>query len=357
MKKLLILISLLLPITVSADNTVDNQIPVEEKFVTIFEDDIKTEKDVKGSSLLAGNNVISNNYVDGINMLLGNNVEHKGISEYTLMLGNVVNVSGNIKKDGFIFGNIITINEDFYADRDLTIFGSTVNISGSIDRDVIIYASSVKLENVEILGNVTIYATTLEVKGVSINGILSYNEDIEKIISDDSLITETKLLERLVKPITFKEQIYSLFISYASTMVLFLALAFVISNLFKKVENITENIKLPQIFSLLGYGALLLIGIPMVLIMLFTTVIGTSLSLIGLLVYIIAVCLSTILTGYFIGYLIWKKFVKKENNVLLIGLIGITFITILQLVPIIGEYVAILSMMAGLGIILKLLKK
>ena len=48
---------------------------------------------------------------------------------------------------------------------------------------------------------------------------------------------------------------------------------------------------------------------------------------------------------------------EKENNVLLIGLIGISIVYVLNMIPVIGGYIAMISLMIGLGIVLKLFKK
>ena len=349
-RKILVLLVLLIPISVNA---------LENNYFTVIGgDNVTSENDVKGSSILVGNNVVSTNTVNGINMVFGNSVKHQSNSDYAVVVGNIVEVSGNIENDGFIFGNIITFTEDFSANRDLFVFGSEVTLKGNINRNITIYAANVVLDNAEVLGNVTIYSTTLEIKdAVSINGVLSYNEDNETNISTNAQINETKLLDKLEKEPTINDIAYNFFVGYADVMIVFLILAFLVPGLFRKIETSNEEFKLSKVFSLLGYGAMLLIGIPMALIVLFTTVIGMSSAIIGLLIYIIAVCLANILTGYLIGYLIWNKFIKKENNILLIGLIGISIISVLNIVPVLGEYITVFSLMIGLGIVLQLFKR
>lgn len=358
-KRIFALLVLLMPLSVSAvENTVDNSNTVNDEFTIILEEELKTENDVDGSSIFAGNKVIATNTVNGINMLFGNNVNYQAESEYLLLAGNVVELSGNIQNDGFVFGNLVTFKEDFTSNRDLFIFASEVELKGIINRDVTIFAGNVVLDNIQILGNINVYATTIEVKdNTVIDGTLSYNEDIEVVISQNAQINKTTITEKLVEGVDTKDVIYTHFIDYAGMIVIFLALAFIFPLLFRKIESTNKEINLSKFFSLFGFGALLLIAAPMLAITLFTTVVGTSLGLLILAIYIILICLTNILFGYLIGYIIWKKFIKKENNILLIGLIGITLVTILQLIPIIGEFVTLISLMVGLGIVLNLLKK
>lgn len=357
--KILILLILLTPFVVNAENIVDNTIiesEVNEHFTTKFEEDVETSKNVNGSSITAGNNVISNNTVNGFNMVFGNNVKYEGNSEYALFLGNILEVSGNIEKDGFIFGNIITFNDNFVANRDLFVFASEVKLEGIINRDITIYASKVVIENTQVMGNITIYAPTIEVDNTTVDGIMSYNEDSKITISDNNLINETKLLETILEKQTVVDKIAGYFVSYLDLMVVFLILAFALPSIFRKLEN-EENIKAQKIFSSFGFGAMLLIAVPMVIILLFTTTIGITSAVLLLLLYIIAICLANVLTGYLLGYIIWTKLIKKENNILLIGLIGISIIYVLQFIPTIGEIVSVFSLMFGLGLVLQLFKK
>lgn len=352
-KRILVLLVLLAPFSV---NALDNE--VKEEFNVTIEDEAKLENDVNASSILAGNNVISTNTVNGINMLAGNNVDYQGDSEYLLLVGNNVELSGNIKNDGFILGNLVTFKEDFIANRDLFIFATDVKLNGTINRDITIYGTNVVLDNAKISGNIKIYATTLEIKDTSIiEGVLSYNEDAETNIYENAQINETTITEKLIKETPLKDMIFTYLIDYASVMVIFVVLAFTIPNLFRKIESSNKEISISKFISLFGFGALVLIAVPVLVLTLFTTVIGSSLALLLLAIYIILVCLTNILFGYLLGYIIWKKFIKKESNILLIGLIGITLVSILQIVPVIGEFVTLISLMVGLGINLKLFKK
>lgn len=330
----------------------------EDKFNFVADDDATIENDVVGSSLVAGNNVTSSNSVEGINMLFGNNVNYKSDSDYALVAGNNVNIFGNIKNDGFIFGNLISFGSEFNANRDIFVFGNTVTLKGKINRDITIYATSVVVENTIVEGDITIHTSTLEIKGgVEVKGTLSYSEDAKAEIEPNAVISSTKLLDSLNTKVTVKDKIYSFFVSYAGILVIFLVLAFIVPKLFERIENKYKDIKLFDIFSSLGFGALLLIFVPVIFILLLTMVIGIPLAILLLIIYILAVWLSVIFSGYLLGLVIWKKFIKKDINILLVGLIGISIISLLQVIPNFGFYITIIGMMIGLGIIFKLLKR
>ena len=73
------------------------------------------------------------------------------------------------------------------------------------------------------------------------------------------------------------------------------------------------------------------------------------LLLAGILIYV-----SSLFFGYLVGNLIISK-LKKEHNIYLDGLIGITLITILSYVPYISIFISMISICAGFGILVKLI--
>lgn len=315
---------------------------------------VNEEIEVQGSSIILGNNVDSGNTVIGIDALFGNNVTFSGESDYGLFFGNNVNVKGTIKNDGFVFGNIIKFDEDAVVNRDLVVFGSEVTIDGKINRDVKIYASSVTI-NGEILGDVEVKANAITVSG-NIKGVLSYNNDAEINIS--GTVSKTKLTDPIAVELTLQDKIWQFIVNYGSTLVIFLVLALIVPQLFKRIENKNKDITVLNFFSLFGFGTLSLILIPVIFLLLFSFVFGISLAILLLILYIVAIWLSSIFTSYLIGYLIWNKILKKENNnMYLIGLIGISLINVLNLIPSIGTLITIICIMIGMGIILQQFKK
>jgi hypothetical protein len=327
------------------------------KFNIVTGDNLDESKKVDGSSIVAGDNVTVSNAIKGIDMVFGNNITYKNNSDYSLVAGNVVNISGTTENDGFIFGNVVTFDESYSSSRDLFVAASSVTLKGEITRDVKIYASTVVLENVKIAGNVTIYASSIEIKDdVEIN-TLSYNEDAEINISEKSVITSKEEITTETSKESIVDVILDNIINYASILVVFLALALLLPNIFKKIEAKTEDISISKFISMLGYGLFFLIIIPIIFVMLLMIVIGIPLALLTLALYIITILLSTIFAGYFIGLIIWKKFIKKEVNILLVGLIGISIIKVLSFIPVIGVLDVIVSILLSLSIVAKLFTK
>lgn len=355
-KCLFLMFALFIPFTniVSADEV--EKEPIKNFNITTG-DTVTFEEDVDGSSVVVGNNVISSGNISGINMLFGNNVTFKGNSDYALLVGNNIELDGIINNDGVILGNVVDFKNNTISNRDLFVFGSSVTLSGTINRDIIIYASTVVVSDAEIKGNIKINATNIEVKdNVIVNGELSYNEDAVIELSNEANITNTVLAEKLIKEVSFQERITTIITDYCSYLMVFLALAIITPSLFKRIEKTNEDFSLLNVFSTLGFGALSLILIPVIFIVLLSILIGGQLAILLMVLYIVVIWLSIIFTGYLTGYIIWKKFIKKEQNTLLVGLFGITVITILNNIPLIGGLISVASLMIGVGIVVRMFR-
>lgn len=369
MKKLkyLILCLMLIPmISVNAIEKDENKETTEKqevietkeivnKFNIDFQENVTSSKEINGSSVIGGNNVNAENIVKGIDLTLGNNITYNSNSDYALVFGNTVTMKGITNNDSFIFGNAVTFDKDYKSLRDLTVFSSSLILKGNVDRDVMIYASSVVLEDAEIKGNVRISAASIEIKNSSIKGTLSYNEDATIVIDESSSINLKETFKEVVAEDTFDA--IDIMISYASTLFTFVVLALVFPRIFAKYETKFKELTLSKFISMIGYGLLLLIIIPIIFALLLAINISVPVSLILLDFYIVIICLSTIIVGYLIGLLVWNKFIKKDVNILLVGLIGITIMQILTLIPYINVISVFISLVISLSIVINLLSK
>lgn len=337
---------LFLPIMVQAKESND--------FYVEASDNIKINKNIAGSSLIAGNNIETEGKIDGIGFIFGNNIKVNNELDYLITAANNIDIVKKVEKDAIIAGNIVTITADSSIGRDLIIIASEVNISGKVGRNVKIYASTINFENATIEGNVLIKATEINVdEKTVIKGSLNYNEDASTdIISKQINKMETYESETEEN---FGDVVVDELVSLVSTLAVFLVLALLFAKkLDTKVKKLVVSTN--DVWKKFMTGLLYLLLIPVVIILLFYTTIGSTLALILLALYIIFIYISKIVSGYMLGTLVLNKLLKKENNVLLSGFIGILILSIIYLIPYLGSLVSVFSLLFGLGIIVDLFK-
>ena len=321
-------------------------------------EDVSFEDKVNGSAALAGDNVEFNGNIHGVGFFAGNKVQYDGFSDYLVMAGNYINVSGTIANDTLIAGNIIDINKDAVFKRDAIILGSDITISGNINRNLTIYGGKVSISDSNISGNVRIYTGQLVVDDtVDIAGKLSYPEDAEvKISSKIDNVVKLEPVKRSDKEIILST-LFSNFMSFMSVLFVFAIMSLLIPKLFETINIEYETLDFNKGLATFTKGLLFLILVPFISLFLFVIQFGIPLALIVLCFYFIIIYLSNVFTGYLLGYKLWKKFFKNDMNILVVGILGYLLLFILNLIPGISSLVSLLTLLFGIGIICDVLSK
>ncbi|MBQ8234335.1 MAG: hypothetical protein IJZ36_01965, partial [Bacilli bacterium] len=266
--KLLLLLSLLLIIfPVSAEDSIEEV----NKLQIINKDNIELNKKYNSSVFASGNSIKNEGIVLGLNILLGNYVSDSSISEYSIILGQTVELNSEISNDALIVGNYIKSNSN--VRRDAILYGSIIDLTGTYNREVKLYGDSINLSNVIIEGDLYVRATSLSIgDNVKVNGTITYNDDLKVTGDISSFVTSTYEIEQ-------SSSIISFLINLGSTLVLFLVLALVMPKIFTMCDKNIDSKDLLYPISLIGKGAFTLILFPILIILLFSLYIGTYISL------------------------------------------------------------------------------
>lgn len=330
--------------------------PVSAKEINDFYstsgNNVKLEDTINGDSAIAGNIIDMIGNIDGIGFIAGETVNVGGSLEYGFMAGNNITVDGVISKNIYAAGNIITFTKNASIGRDIFLAGNEVVLNGNLDRNISISATRVILEdNLTINGNIKINASSIVVKnGANIKGELSYNEDINKDISNNANIGKITTY-KIEKDSSF--DVKDLLQSTLNMIIVFLVITIIIPKSLEKSENIyNESNKYAKN---IGIGALFLICVPLISLLLILSNIGVSLGIILGLIYGICIYLSYIVSGFILGNLLLGKVMKLNTNKYLSGIIGIVIIKIVSIIPIFGVLISILALLLGLGTIWNLI--
>lgn len=136
---------------------------------------------------------------------------------------------------------------------------------------------------------------------------------------------------------------------WVNILTVFLVLYLLIPKLFNsfKKEEFGKN---------LGVGALLFILVPIVGLILTFTVFGNSVGIISILFYAIIIMMSKVITGYMLGNYIFSKYIKTYKSDYLMGVLGITIVYLIGIIPYIGWVFNILLIIYTFGYIFKLIR-
>ena len=318
------------------------------------DDNINLEGEHNSSKLVFGNEISSNASVDGIFISFGNQVKTEGNISYGAYAGNDITIKDNVEKDLFIAGNSITIDHEAKIARDAFIAGNIVSINTDIGRNLRIAASSVDLSDITIKGNVTIYADEITFnENTTIVGSLTYYENsiIEGLNEDN--IGKINIKEANTLEFSLSDVILNAVIRLARNYITMLALLLLFVKLQKAILKQKVSIEAVGYDLLKGFGVLVLVPC-LALVTIFSSLLF-SLSLIAIVLYVIAIYLSTLISAYVIGNQIWKH-TKRNSNIYLELLVGLVIVEALSYIPIISFFVQFGCLLFGLGRIYNIFK-
>lgn len=313
-----------------------------------------------GSNLFLAGNFINSDKgtqlspVNGLLFAAGNQLSLKATSEYAFVAGNVVNYTGETERDLFIAGNIISILNEANIGRDVFAAGNVVDVATDLPGDLSITANKVVINGINIAGDLNVEAENIIIEGkVNVDGKFVVNSDanidgIEKIsyaeiekyeVVEDELTATEILIAKIIS-------IAGLFIAFTIVMAMFPAVK----------KRINKELNATQFGKDLVIGIVTLVAVPIIAIFLLISIIGAPAGILLLAAYIIIIYLSQGFTGLWLGKIIVEKLAHGKINDFLELLIGITVLALLVMIPWLGTYIGLLSLILGLGLFMQSIK-
>lgn len=309
-----------------------------------------------GSNLLiAGNGVTSDKDVKGLLFTFGNQLALQSKSEYTFIAGNIIDYSAETEKDLFVAGNSINIKSDAKLGRDAYIAGNSVTVSTDLGHGSLsIAAARATVEDAIIEGNLNLdVAQAIFLGDVKVKGKIVINSDAEVTGLEHITYDEIERYEVVEEDITAGTiwmmklfSIVALFITFA-----------VILAMFPGVKGrVEKELAVSQFGKDVLVGMCVLLFVPIIVVFLIMSFVGAPAAIILLVTYLIMIYLSQAFTGLWLGKLIVEKLAHSKINPFVEALIGITLLGLLVMIPWLGAYIGLLSMLLGLGLFMQTIK-
>ncbi len=336
------------------------------------------------SIYIAKDEIVSGNlYAAGNTITVDGNINGDLIAA-----AQTININGRIEGDIIVAAQNININGE--VGGNVRVAGTAITLNNSVARNVTIFGANVVLGNNSNVGwDVFAMGSVLEARG-NINGGLSGNagkalisgkigKDInltlgknnanESLIIAPETIIGGNLIYTAKNPAQISDKIniggkieqkipqtkdvnwlavWSLAKTYSifSTLVVGLVLIF----LGKKAIPKTINKIKEKSFHALVPGLIIMFILPPLALLLAFTLIGIPLALIVLIWWFIALYVSKIFTAVFVGQLIFKKLIKKDDEQLIWSLIiGVFVCWLLFAIPFVGWIISLIAIWLGLG--------
>lgn len=343
-------------ITSEQGNTVTQSI--SDAFSIIVGDKATVQHKILGTTIVMGNSVEVANDIDGDLIALGKDIMISGKVDGNLYAaGNDVSIKGSVAKDAFLFGNRVSLEKESIMGRDATLFASTVNAFGEVKRDGVVYA-----ENCNLYGNIgrNMSAGGEEISvanGAKIAGDFAYQSKNDAKIENGAKISgnvqKNEVEKKPVKaPSPFK-RVWGILFILGVAAVFWAVLLLIAPRLLDKFAALLAD----KPGSAAGFGAIVLVTVPIAAIILLCTVVGIPLSIILGATYAVLLYLAFFISAGAFGIVMFKNVFQTgdlHKNIWYV-LSGVFVVKLLTMLPFIGWLISLASVVFGLGLVLLLL--
>ena len=357
--KSILFFALVLVVLLSSVVFADNETPItkadNEAGIMLVDENLETTSNVVSKTLYLANSSVTIDYpvegnvfvmaqdltisgnISGNVFALAQNlkIESTGSINSTLFVcAENVTIDGTVS-DVFSISSNLTINKDARIIQDITAGGSTLKLGGTIGRNANFEFDEINTsDSAMILGDLS-YSSR----------VAAISEDIVSGTTSFKIMEEVKIEPKDI----IKSKLNDLYTLLVISLVIVLIVVYAMPKFADKEQKIVEN-KLAATF---GYGALALILVPFACLLLFFTIIGILPAVALFLVYLFIIMqVATPLVAIAIAKIICQKINKNTKGfTLLFSMLLVLAIWILELIPILGSIVSLLTAILGLGII------
>jgi len=292
---------------------------------------------VSEDALLFGNRVTINGLVEGDVLASGVFVTHAGVVQSDIKAaGGSVIISGIVEGDLFVTAGTVEITSEAKIGGDVLVYAGEVSIAGQVGGDVLGSASEM-LINGPIAGGVSVAVNQLDLgQNASVTAAVQYEssnlvtQNLNATIAGEILRTDpaTFTSERLL-PVWLMVSIMVVFATFAWVLVA--------RNILAKIVKTAGS----HVMRSAAIGVGILVTVPIVLAVLFSSVLGAFVGLLAALGYLLALVLAVVCVPALVGRTLVQLAALRSVSVVSLSSVTIGSITCLAilLVPLVGVLV------------------
>jgi hypothetical protein len=316
---------------------------------------------VNGDSYIAGGSVTIDGTMNGDVFVAGGTLNIMGTVTGDLRIaGGQVTVSGIVDGNITALGGNVTVVSTATVGKSLVLLGGQMNIMAPVTTGMVLAGGQITVSN-KVGGNVLAAAGTLVLTpNARITGNLNYYSENKALIQPGSKVTgrvnfhkqkythdiqtKTRLAESASRGAGLFFKIYHLIAS------------FIIGALFiyfmpKFMRKATDEMHAKLLRSA-GMGFLILVVTPVLILVLFATIIGIPIALFTLFGFMVYLYVAHIFAGLYVGEKFFG-FLKTKQSSYFSLFAGLFILALLTSVPFFGWMVGLAATLIGMGALLQ----
>ncbi len=302
---------------------------------------------IRGDLIAAAGTIGVRGQVDGGVLALGGTVDLSGrVGASVRAAGGSVLIGGVVGRDAVVAGGDVEILQEAHITRDLAAAGGTVVLRGAVDRNVHIAGGRVEIAGT-IGGNVLVRANEVVVlPSAVVRGNLTYSSEQPADIAQGTVRGQVAREPYPIRPVPSREALRGFRIALGiMDFFWMLILALVLVAVAPRGVQAPADVLRERPWASLGWGLLLLLAVPALIIALVVMLIGIPIAVVLLLAHVLALFVSHAATGLAIGQRVLPRLRSRYAEVA----VGVGVIAIATNLPVAGFFLRLLVVAVGLG--------
>ncbi|MDD2758370.1 MAG: polymer-forming cytoskeletal protein [Patescibacteria group bacterium] len=347
---------------ISADQTIEGNFYVAGQNITV-------DGAVNGDILCAGQNIIINGPVSGDVLCVGQAININGeVGGNVRSAGNLINITNKISRNVMAFGASVIFGSKSEIGGDVLAAAASVDARGKIGGEIVGGGASVVIDgpvgkNVSLdlscnsakkdqpCGNLAIG------KNAVIAGALSYRADQNVKFTNDGTVTGGVVrLEPKVKNVEHKTNkngagalagiwVFTRIIALFGALIL---AAILVAIFGRRLNGISEKMS-AHVGAAFGWGAVLLIVVPVICLFAAITIIGLPVAGVLGLIWLTAMILAKVIGAMAIGEKLMSRFNRTGKSLYGPALLGVLICYLLFIIPVLGCLLSLAVLLWSLG--------
>jgi cytoskeletal protein CcmA (bactofilin family) len=306
---------------------------------------------IEGDVVVAGGRVVIGETISGDVMAAGGSVEVRAVvGDDVRLAGGDVRLSGSVEDDAIAAGGNVTLSPNSQVGGRAWLSGGRIEIAGMIDKELKAAGGEIILSG-RINGNVALKGQRIRIlDSAIIDGDLSYSSPQEAEIAKGAQILGTIQYEPVERPMG---SIIAAAIGIAFLVLLSLIITGILGYLlFPRFIDIAVTDIRSEPWKCLGLGLALFAATPIVISVLFVTLIGWLPALVIGALYLLLLLSGFLTSAFYTGDLIWGlRRVAIESRTGRLGSFALAalLLILLGLIPVLGNLLLFVLMLLGVG--------
>jgi cytoskeletal protein CcmA (bactofilin family) len=311
---------------------------------------------VNGDVYAAGGRILVDGIVNGDLIVAGAKVILSGkVAQDARIAAAHAVVSGTIGRNLTVGAPDIQLTDAGEALGNMLAAGGDVELEGRIGRDVKVAAREVTVSS-HVGGNLALAAGSFSLTpDAVVEGKLRYWSDTEPVIDDGATVRGTVTHRPLFQGWQAEEFRYGLrglhLLAAAVSVVSTLILGLVLLGLYPAFTRRASSMIRERPWRSLGWGAVALLGIPVIALAFIVTLLGLPVGLVLMALYGVMLYVGRVYAMTWLGQVLLRR-TSDSLSLTWCFVTGLIVYTILSFLPVVGELVTLLTVVLGLGALL-----